>query len=293
MSDGMPVDRRARVMGTRLHAGLLVLGLALGTAAAEQTGGIRVGLERTGLDYRATERSSAGGVINEERGYLPGFAATVQGQHRGWLLQGRYGRSKNDVQYQGYTQIGIPLSTRTQLAVHQTELRASHPWPLVGELNGVGTLGIDHLRMDRNILPALGSLPLQEVLDSTRLLLGVGVQHALPSLPWGDGGMPGQFSAGVEILPAVRNRIAVNSLGLYDPITLAPARQTDWRWHAKAEWRLMSQVRLSLGVAQERFQPGGSAVDIWRQNGVAVAGVRYPGSVQSMRRWTLGLDWSF
>jgi hypothetical protein len=267
-------------------------------AAAQQgavpDGGLRVGLEQGGLTYQSIERSSSGGVTNQETGHLPLIAATLGWQSaQGWALQGRYSRAKNDVAYQGYTQIGIPLNTITQLAVHQTDARLSYAWPVSSTLSWHPSMGLSHVRVDRSIQPALGSLPLQEVLDSTRLIAGLSLQHRW-SGPEAVGTLrPVQLLAGVEVLSAVRNRLKVNSFGQFDPITLTPARQTDWRWHAKAQWSLTPRATVSLGVEHERLQPGSSSVEAWRRNGVAVTGVRYPGSQQTLQAWTLGVVWQF
>lgn len=278
-----------------VHVTLMLMTLTrLACAAEPSEHGFSLGVARGEMAYQSVERSTAGGVINQEQGYLPLIVTTVGWQSvEGWSLHGRYSRAKGDVAYQGYTQIGIPLSTQTQLAVHQTELQWRDRWPVSGSLSWQPNVGVSHVRVDRNIQPALGSLPLQEVLDSTRLAAGMSL-HQRWSRPEVVGSMrPMQWSVGVDVLTAVRNRLAVNSFGQFDPITLAPARQTDWRWHAHAQWALSEHAMFSMGVVQERLQPGGSAVEVWRRDGVPVAGVRYPGSQQHLRQWTVGLDWRF
>jgi hypothetical protein len=249
--------------------------------------------------YQSTERSSSGAISNQETGELPQakLALTWQGggqrdgQGGTWFGQGYYALARHDVAYQGYTQIGIPLATTTELAIHQAGAHAGYRWQWGDSTQGTALAGLERMQVRRNILPGVWSLPLNEIITSTRAVLGTQVRHRLGILPvvaW-----PVTLSGGAEALQALHTTIDVNTQGLYDPITLSPAKKLDWRWQLRAEVNPSRAVALWAGVAQERFTPGDTPVAVWLRNGTPAAGVRYPGSEQRLQTLSLGLQVSF
>ena len=60
-----------------------------------------------------------------------------------------------------------------------------------------------------------------------------------------------------------------------------------------ARARQVAQASLWLGYTHESLQPGGSSLEVLTRGGVPTAGVRYPGSRQSLRTLSLGLNLGF
>ena len=249
-----------------------------------------LGLALGQTQYRATERNALGNVTNQESGSLPRAMVTGRWQHGEWFAEAALSVARHDVAYQGFTQIGIPLTTTTALAMTQSGLQGGRRWRSSSSAQWQVSSGLERLQIQRHILPGLGSSPLREVLTTTRAMASVAVQQDLPAT-WVSA--PVALSVGLDVMPALRSRLDVDSFGVFDPITLQPARSTDWRVKLKTELALSRQASLWLGYMHESLQPGGSSLEVWTRGGVPTAGVRYPGSQQSLRTLSMGLSLGF
>lgn len=256
-----------------------------------ETFNVEVVLGRT--RYMSVERTSTGSITNQENGSLPNVSLTGRWQGTGWFGEFQMGLARDDIAYQGYSQLGIPLNTTTALTMTQGGGVMGHRWHGTNGMSWRISAGAERLQVRRSILPSLGSLPLREILTSTRVVAGVTWQQEWPHMALGQIALPLSLSAGVDVLRAVRSRIDVDSLGLYDPITLQPAQTTDWRLALKTKVVLLPGVVASVAWTQERFTPGGSVTEVWRRGGVAAAGVRYPGSQQRLQTLAMGVSLSF
>lgn len=238
------------------------------------------------LKYDAKERSTSGAVINHESGSLP--FVQLGARHAftpAYFVDASWRYAGNTINYAGFTQLGIPLNTQTKLAWHQMSLSAGYRYAFSEAHSLEATLGLGQRGLDRAIQASLGSLPLREVLSTTQLQLGAKWQHRLSA--------HSQWHAGIELYQALRQSLAVDSYGLYDPITLRPAKQLDTRLHAGASYAFSPQWRIAANVGLDRIKPGASSTEIWRKNGVPAAGVRYPGSTQRALDYGLVLSTHF
>lgn len=251
--------------------------------------GFTLGLALGQAQYRATERNVLGNVTNQESGSLPHAMVTGRWQQGEWFAEAALSVARHDVAYQGFTQIGIPLATTTALAIAQSGLQGGRRWRSTGSTQWQVSGGLERLQIQRHILPALGSSPLREVLTTTRAVASVAVEQDLLAAL----GAPIVLSAGLDVMPTVRSRLDVDSFGVFDPITLQPAHSTDWRVKLKTALAMSRQATLWLGYTHESLQPGGSSLEVWTRGGVPTAGVRYPGSQQSLRTLSMGLSLVF
>jgi hypothetical protein len=247
--------------------------------------------------YRSTERNAVGTVTNEETGRLPQLALSGRWQQGAWFADTSASIARNDVTYQGFTQIGLPLRTRTALAIAQGGVHAGHRWVSAAQTHSQTSWqwsgGMERLHIDRNILPGLGSLPLREVLTTTRAVAGVAVAHR-GSPQWVAGqSLTPSAKLGLDVLRGVQTHLDVDSFGLYDPITLHPANSTDWRVKLQAMLAVGPHLQFSLGLEHLSFRPGDSSLEVWNKAGVPAARVRYPGSRQSMQTLGAGVQWTF
>ncbi len=271
---------------------LLALGAGFlpGLAAAADTA---LELELGSTRYQSTERNAVGTITNQDSGSLPRATLTGRWQQEAWFAEAVYSVARHDIAYQGYTQIGIPLQTTTELAITEGGGRAGYRWTGAAQTQWQLALGLERRQINRNILPGLASLPLREVLTVTRAVVGGRWQRAWPTGAPGGLPVPVTLSAGLEVLQGLQSRLDVDSYGLYDPVRLEPGRSTDWRVNLKAQAALGQHTTVWLGYTHESFQPGSSSQVVWTKGGVPAAAVRYPGSRQSLQTLVLGLGWAF
>jgi hypothetical protein len=221
------------------------------------------------MHYRASETNAKGFVTNKENGRLPSHELALRWTPSPWYAQLSAQRAASGVLYQGYTQIGLPLTTTTELALSQWQLQAGWQWlgPDRQQIR-LGT-GLSQSSIDRNILPALGSLPLRETLNTRQWLLAVEWQKTWPNA-WP---RPVTLALSGQLLPTLKQTLDVDSYGIYDPIRLSNARGTDWMLGAKGKLAITPQAQLTLQWSYRSIQPRASSLE--------AATVRYPGSRQS------------
>jgi hypothetical protein len=200
------------------------------------------------LKYNAKERSSSGAVINEESGSLPWVQLGVRHAFTpAYFVDASWRYAANTINYAGFTQLGIPLNTQTKLAWHQMSFGLGYRYPFSEAQSLEATLGLGQRRLDRAIQASIGSLPLREVLGTTQLQLGATWQQHLSARS--------QWHAGIALHQALRQSLAVDSFGLYDPITLRPAKQLDMRVHAGigASQQMLGWITSNPVQVRQRF----------------------------------------
>jgi hypothetical protein len=241
------------------------------------------------MHYRARETNALGFVTNKESGRLPSQALALRWSRSGWYAQLAVQRAASDVLYQGYTQIGLPLTTTTELALSQWQLQAGWQWQGPhGQHLQLGS-GFSQSRIDRNILPGLGSLPLRETLNTRQWLLAAEWQETWAAA-WP---RPLTLSLSGQVLPTLKQTLDVDSYGIYDTIRLSNAHGTDWALGAKGKLAITPQAQATLQWTYQSIHPRASGLEVWRKNSAPAATVRYPGSRQSARHVAVGMDFSF
>lgn len=264
--------------------------LAAGTATAQaQSGAWAVGVDVETLRYQSTEYSAAGVRLNSESGRLPSVRLSGRWSFGDWFAEAGATVARNDVAYDGFTQLGLPLQTTTQLQLSQWGARAGRIWQVRDDARLSLSGGLEQLHLDRNILAGVGSLPLQETLNTTHAVVGMQWAQRLGEIS----DTAATVTVALDWMPALKTRIAVNSFGLFDPITLKPGLSQDLRLSLRLDKPLTQRLGGWIGARHQRYRPGETGTEVWTKNGVAAATVRYPGSEQSLTWLGAGLNWSF
>ena len=243
------------------------------------------------LRYTAQEKNALGSVLNTETGSLPSAQLSLRHQRGPWVVELGFSQAANTIAYNGFTQLGLPLLTRTELAWTQAHANVGYHYPIAAQSSVLLGAGLVQRNIDRNILATAGSLPLRETLQSTQLSLQAMVQGGAAKAVLGPGSL--SWQAGVQLLPSLRHRLKVDSFGLYDTITLSPARNTDWKVSAGFAFALNPVWSVGADISHQSLRPGASSTEVWTKSGVPSASVRYPGSVQSATGLAISLRASY
>lgn len=241
------------------------------------------------MQYRMAESGASGQLLNREEGTLPTQHLKARWEQASRFMELGAWHGGQQISYVGLTQASLPLLTQTELKMQGWQWRLGQYWPWLQSSNWGVALGLEHLRIDRHILPALGSLPLRETLDSTRAVLGLESKTEFSSVL----GWPLQLAVGVDLLRTLRQELAVDSFGLYDPLRLLPAPSTDGRATLRLTLAPNASSQVWFAVQRENFNPGSTAFQSWTRMGVPASTVRYPGSRQSMQQISVGASWQF
>ncbi|HEU0201367.1 MAG TPA: hypothetical protein VFR86_13155, partial [Burkholderiaceae bacterium] len=234
--------------------------------------------------YRSIERFPSGAVFNEETGTLRGGAADVRVPLGSWAFAVEGMRASGTVDYDGRTQIGLPLQTRTELRhTAYSMLVLSNVWTDVLQLGA----GVGRREIDRRIQPTppsalypAGTQGLNERLRSTEWRLAARVFWPL---------FPGsRLSLEGDWLYNTDGRLKADFLGAFDNTTV-PLK--DWSaWAARLAWtHRFGPVQLRAYHEWHRFEPPASGAQPLSINGSdAGATFTYPGSEQRIR--SIGLQ---
>jgi hypothetical protein len=277
----------------------LSLGSALCAGAQADSRAFQLEVMPAAARVDTREYLPSGALFNREDGRMDGWAlglryqlpSALVGSDR-WSIQAQRAAADGRVLYVGFAQGGFPLVTFTDLRVQRRELAVWRHWEASQRLRVGLAASAGHFQIDRKILPGL-NLPLQEVLNErTRGLHGELSWHVRSSMP--------MVPAVTTIRAAGRlhgsSSLWVNSYGVQDLITLAPAKS---RSHARAlefVWPLTSasgaglQSSLVFQRQLERFSPGESRTEIWTRGGAPTSTVRYPGARIDLHHKAVGIQ---
>jgi hypothetical protein len=215
-----------------------------------------------GLQAHTLEETSASGArLVREHGFAPVLGVALH--HRlaePWSVTGRLSGWHGHADYDGRTQAGQPVASRT----HTGSLAAQGR--LVGQPAAWRVeAGVHWEAFDRRIQGSAGALGLDEQLQQARLDLGAGWQHGpwdgLLRLTWGERGRLRVRFGGAAFDEAHLRSGTAHGIGLELSRTLAPG------WNARLSLERLD-VRASASAALTRAGlPAGSATQpAWRRD---------------------------
>jgi hypothetical protein len=231
--------------------------------------------------YDARETAPSGFVLNRDSGVLRGgtlaLQATVGGWRPGLALQALDGT----LQYDGRTQIGLPLQTRTGLQWRRATLTLAPAAPVpLGPLVLQPQLALAHLRLARAIAATPISLPTTETLHATTLGLGTTATWTTGPLAW---------QLGLDGRRPLRQRLEVDTFGVLDAYALRPQSRWSTQLLGALAWSPQPGWTLRLAARREALNLGASPAALVTSDGQPAAVSAYPGSRQRLRGWTLEL----
>jgi len=246
------------------------------TAAAAENG-LTLAILGEAADYTSTEYRF-GSVFNRESGMLGGpslRAAYVRGGWRIGLLQ----RSISGlIDYQGQTQLGLPIQSHTDLHYSQFGLMTTYQFASLPVYVG---LAWRTRKVDRFIQPTVITQALHETLRQTEWGPVLGARWQVAN----------KLTADVRLmtLMTTTSTLSVDFLGTYDAGELSMPRN----WSQEFQLSLRYQVNASYGFVGEfihqQFSPAASDNALLTQNGTVVGFYNYPGSSQQLTIFGAGV----
>jgi hypothetical protein len=244
----------------------------------------------TGLDaavvqgrYDAAERFTNGAIANAEVGTLKGGQIGVWWAGPAGRLGFDLAQLTGTVGYNGHSQIGFPIRTRTRIGLDEYSLAGHWHGFDAGPFSGTLTAALGVRRIERRIAPTLLTTPLTEVLNWRFARLG-GQAHWVPASAWFV-----DIDASVE--KGLRARLAVDFHGVADATELSPGRSSlGHRLGVELGRELGPDFKLKLRIGRSRQAYGESESKAYSRGGHAVGQVHYPGSKQSLNQVMLTFE---
>lgn len=237
--------------------------------------------------YVSEEPAPDGRIFNREVGTLLPVRLGVVHTVDAWSVVASLGEARGVIDYQGQTQFGVPLVTRTDLSRRSVGVAVSHrfrPFDAGPDISLGG--GIESLRTVRDIRETPITTRLTETLHTRQWALTSSVSH---SEMWG--GLPLRVAASLQLDRPASHTLSVDTHGLVDPIELRPGKRWGARMAIDVGLAVGSQGELSLRAGFERYRPGASDARTVFSGGLPSGVASYPGSTQRIRELAAQFTW--
>lgn len=261
-----------------MHVHQLILGIALLAILApvhaetigpdSQRGGWNLLLAPALKDFTYKEFDSGGELLDREDGIVPGVILGLSRPWRDLRLAIDFSHYDGDVDYDGQTQIGTPITTRTNAQFSSISFRAERP-ERTATGRPYGTyVGLGYTRWVRDI-------------ESTRTAGGTFVQGLLETYTWWTaevGARVALYQAGsatwqldARFLYTLDPSVEVDSHGLFDRVTLEPEGRPGFRVALPWEYGAKGQAtRFIVEPWIQYFEFGESDAETITSGGVPV-----------------------
>lgn len=235
-------------------------GAACAQAAAEPSD--RWGVSAGVMQRRLVEGTDAGMRLVEESGPL--LRLTLDGRldlANGGALHAKVAAAAGTLDYEGRTQVGVPLATNSR----HRDLEAGLAWrPLPTAAWGEGWLVLRSVQQRRRIVSTAAARGLAE--SSDLVMPGVRWSRAFDAAGW-------RWQPSLELSVSARHRLEVDFGGVFDDATIRGGRRRE----AVLDLQVAAPSSpWSFGLAWSRTRQSASSTQTLLRNGAAVGSVRQP-----------------
>ena len=231
----------------------------------------RMRADMTLLDFGYKEFDDAGRLLDREDGTLPGVALNLARAEGNWTLSGRFTWHAGDVLYDGQTNTGVPVRSRTDENILDSSLLIERRMRVLQDSIPLALYGgIGYRYWERDIRP-------------TRTAAGQAVDGLSEIYRWRYvflGGRTVLYDFGasrwqldLRVFRPYRPTIEVDQQGRNDTVILDLGEHTGWRVSFPWEYRTGERTRLVLEPYAEGWDLGRSPTETLTRNGVPVGTV--------------------
>ncbi|OYV00073.1 MAG: hypothetical protein CFE45_10540 [Burkholderiales bacterium PBB5] len=239
--------------------------------------------------YHAVERLNGSFPLNQDNGTLHGQGLGLTLRQAGWRGALTADWQHGGLDYDGLTQLGLPLHTRSDLSQRDLALwagpAAAWDWP-VGWAQA--ELGLSERRQIRRIRATAHSLPTDETLSRT--LAGARLRW---TTPLGSAAPNWQAQAQLGGHWPLAQRLAVDSFGVLDRYQLQPRARGTVDLGLQLAWQASPGSRWQLGWQVRQDRVGASDAQLVLRGGKPAGIASYPGVSQLQRQWALQGELAF
>jgi len=252
----------------------LVLLAPVGSKAQPQEGSeIEIGASVLNFGYK--EFNDSGKLLDREDGNIPGFALRLSHVRKQLLFAGDVSYHGGDVVYDGQTNTGIPITTRTGEKIVDMAVRTEYWQATPGGFNYALYAGAGYRRWERDIRPTrtAAGAPVGELFEIYEWWFGLlGAKLTLSESP------RARWLLDARVVRPMNPSTTVEANSLYDKVRLDLGER--WGWRLALPWRYgMSQAAgLTVEPFVESFEIGRSATVTAIKNGTPVGTVTEPRS---------------
>jgi hypothetical protein len=229
--------------------------------------------------FKYTEFGDAGNVLDRETGFLPGLALRFAQAGTDCTIAQDLSYSANELAHDGHTNLGTPLSTRTDETIGDASVQVGCSLPSLPRYSAYG--GFGYTRWKRDI-------------RSVARIAGLGETYSWWSAVLGGRAVlvesgASQFALDVRLIRTISPQLKVDFNGLFDTAKLALGERTGAR--LALPWRLALTASGSLVVEPfyERLKLGRSQTQPLTRSAAVVGQVFEPNG--ELTPWGVNISW--
>jgi hypothetical protein len=241
------------------------------------------------VDFQYKEFGDNGALLDREDGWLPGVVLGFSRPRGEWLFTVEAAIFDGDIDYEGHTTSGVPITTRTSTRIVDLHARAEWwHWKISGwQVAPYGALG--YYGWDRDIQP-------------TRTPAGTPVGGVYEYYEWGyaalgakmsTGNADSRWTADLRWWRTLDPRLSIDFHGLYDRKVLDLGERNGLRLGLAWQHQVTTGPTLSLEAWHDAWALGRSRDETLRQGGVPVGIVYEPKSETRHFGVRAGLQYAF
>ena len=227
------------------------------------------------LNFGYREFSDSGTQLNREHGAIPGVALSLSRRQDRWLLVGDYSYHAGGVAYNGQTNTGVAITTRTDQNIVDMALRAEYWRATTGGLNYALYIGTGYHHWERDIQPTrtASGAPVSGLFETYQWWLGFlgakAVLHESGRARW---------LLDARLTRPVNPSVTVDFNGRYDNARLYLGERWGARLALPWHYEMSRSTSLIAEPFVESYELGRSATTPLTSNGLTVGGVYEPRS---------------
>ena len=262
--------------------------LPLSSCVAGQPDGAELAsawLSASALDFDFKEFDAGGTRLNHEHGSLPGVAAGMKLSGDTAFAEAQVSYYSGAVRYDGQTQSGLPVTTRTDEGIFDGSALAGVHVRLPNGFGSAVFAGAGYRHWNRGIRSTQSAAGLSEIYDWWYALVGVnGSYRASKRMRW---------TADLRLARPLNPSIRVKFGNALDDKTLKLGEKTGYRLALAWHYSLTGRAGLEISPFYEQWKLGRSATRNLTQNGTPLGTLYEPRSEAKSRGLRIGFGYNF
>lgn len=237
------------------------------------------------LDFNYKEFDDDGSLLDREDGTLPGLIFGLERPRGPWVLGGRFSYYAGSVDYDGQTNTGTPITTRTDEKISEIEGRAEY-WLRPEDRWAVyGGLGYRYWARDIRPTRTAGGQPVSglfEVYDWWLVFFGTKVELYNKNAS--------RWSLDLRVLRILAPELRVDATSQFDQARLDLGERYGMRLSLPWQYKLDKATHLTIEPYAEGWELGRSPTVPLTRNGVVIGTIFEPRS--ETRNYGINLGFS-
>jgi hypothetical protein len=221
------------------------------------------------IDFNHQEIGEQGGLLNQEKGILPGITTGITQKINHWgNLSAKFSFHSNKVEYNGQTSSGSPINTSTAEKIFDVTLQLERQFQIATKLSTYLYTGLGYHEWERDIYSTTTATGLLETYQWKYGLVGIKQQLLITN--------QSNWLFDYQLTYPIDSKIEIDAHGLFDKKQLHLTGEIGERFSLTWQYRLYHAMTISIEPYFEYWQLNRSTTEIITRNGIKVGQIFEP-----------------